>query len=74
MGPQQKLEIYVGFDFSSIIRYFESLISDVFIAAWWIAILMKVFSYLKGEKPDAFIDIKESDKVTCPGFKYSSTD
>ena len=50
MGPQQKLEIYVGFDSSSIIRYFESLISDVFIAAWWIAILMKVFSHHKGEK------------------------
>ena len=32
MGPQRRLEIYVGFDSSSIIRYIEPLIGDVFIA------------------------------------------
>ena len=31
MGRQQRLEIYVGFDSPSIIRYIESLIGDVFI-------------------------------------------
>ena len=30
MGPQRQLEIYVGFDSSSIIRYLESLKGDVF--------------------------------------------
>lgn len=28
MGHQRKLEIYVGFDSSSIIRYFEALNGD----------------------------------------------
>ena len=32
MGPQQRLEIYVGFDSPSIIRYLEPLTRDVFIA------------------------------------------
>ena len=30
MGPQQRLGIYVGFDFLSIIRYLEPLTYDVF--------------------------------------------
>ena len=30
MGPQQRLRIYVGFDFPYIIRYLELLTSDVF--------------------------------------------
>ena len=30
MGPQHRLEIYVGFDYPSIIRYLESLTGDVF--------------------------------------------
>ena len=30
MGPQHGLEIYVGFDLSSIIRYLEPLTGDVF--------------------------------------------
>ena len=30
MGPQRRLRIYVGFNFPSIIRYFEQLISDLF--------------------------------------------
>ena len=29
MGPQRRLGIYVGFDFSSIIRYLEPLTDDV---------------------------------------------
>ena len=32
MGPQQRLEIYVGFDSPSIIRYLEPLTDDVFTA------------------------------------------
>ncbi|KAL6313570.1 hypothetical protein AAG906_006937 [Vitis piasezkii] len=32
MGPQRRLEIYVGFDSPSIIRYLEPLTDDVFIA------------------------------------------
>ena len=32
MGPQQRLEIYVGFDYLSIIRYLEPLTGDVFTA------------------------------------------
>ena len=37
MGPQRRLEIYVGFDSPSIIKYLESLMGDVFIArfAYW---------------------------------------
>ena len=31
MGPQQRLEIYVGFDSPCIIRYLEPLTDDVFI-------------------------------------------
>ena len=30
MGPQWRIEIYVGFDSSSIIRYLEPLTDDVF--------------------------------------------
>ena len=30
MGPQRRLEIYVGFDSPSIIRYLKPLTSDVF--------------------------------------------
>jgi hypothetical protein len=30
MGPQRRHEIYVGFDSSSIIRYFEPLTIDIF--------------------------------------------
>ena len=32
MGPQRRLRIYVGFDYSSIIRYLEPLTEDVFIS------------------------------------------
>ena len=34
MGPQWRIEIYVGFDSSSIIRYLEPLTDDVFIACF----------------------------------------
>jgi hypothetical protein len=30
MGPQRRLEIYIGFDSPSIIRYLEPLASDIF--------------------------------------------
>lgn len=30
MGPHCRLEIYVGFDFPSNIRYLESLTGDIF--------------------------------------------
>jgi hypothetical protein len=30
MGPQRRLEIYVGFDYSSIIRYLEPLTGNIF--------------------------------------------
>ena len=30
MGPQRRLEIYIGFDSPSIIRYLKPLIGDVF--------------------------------------------
>ncbi|KAL6340084.1 hypothetical protein AAG906_038919 [Vitis piasezkii] len=72
MGPQQRLGNYVGFDFSSIIRYLEPLTDDVFIAALQIVILMRVISQvqriihlqnLANQLPNAFIDTK---KIVVP--------
>jgi hypothetical protein len=34
MGPQRRLVIYIGFDSSSIIRYLEPLIGDIFKACF----------------------------------------
>jgi hypothetical protein len=30
MGPQRRLEIYIGFDYLSIIKYLEPLTGDIF--------------------------------------------
>ena len=51
MGPQQRLEIYVGFDSLSIIRYLEPLIGDVFIVRFVDCHFNEsVFPPLEGEK------------------------
>ncbi|KAM2557853.1 hypothetical protein TB2_014927 [Malus domestica] len=51
MGPQHKLRIYVGFDSPSIIRYMESLTSDMFTARFADCHFNEtVFPSLGGEK------------------------
>ena len=51
MGPQRRLEIYVGFDSSSIIKYLEPLTSNVFTTRFADCHFNEsVFSSLGGEK------------------------
>ena len=51
MGSQRRLRIYVGFNFPSIIRYFEQLISDLFTTRFADCHFNEnVFSLLGGEK------------------------
>ena len=52
MGSQQRLEIYVGFDSPSIIRYLEPLTGDVFTTCFVDCHFNEsVFSSLGREKP-----------------------
>ncbi|KAK4391512.1 Retrovirus-related Pol polyprotein from transposon RE1 [Sesamum angolense] len=50
MGPQRRVEIYVGFESPSIIKYLESMTGDLFAA----------------RLPDAFIDTKKVTKSHIP--------
>ena len=51
MGPQRRLEIYVGFDSPSVIRYLEPLTGDVFRARFENFHFNEiVFPPLRGEK------------------------
>ena len=66
MGPQQRLEIFVGFDSPSIIRYLEPLIRDVFIILFaYCHFNESVFLQLGGEK----LVPKEREEITW----YAST-
>ena len=51
MGPQRRLEIYVGFDSSSIIKYLKPLTRDVFTAHFPDCHFSEsIFPPLRGEK------------------------
>ena len=71
MGPQQRLGIYVGFDYSSIIRYLEPLMEDIFTARFIDCHSNEsVFPLLGGEK----LVSGERREITYNSFTMSQFD
>ena len=52
MGLQRQLEIYVGFDLPSIIRYLELLIGDIFTTQFLDCYFDETYFPLLGERKD----------------------
>ena len=69
MDPKQRLEIYVGFDFPSIIRYLEPLTGDIFIAHF-MDCHFKVFPPSGGEN----LVSEERREITWNAFTMSHFD